>query len=192
MRTRPTNKFRLKVKMLMNPKMKSDEVILINSDQSPSEDHTDESKKKRKVISDDETNEKFQKIPVSKRKTKKKVKAKYSSGNRKLKRKLFVEDDELKSDKSEAFDDMISDRVPKELDQEKVQANDSEKPFETSSNLQEPKGKEIYIEDLAEEIKQIETEEKIEENEKSLKQKFKEWMMLLYQEKGKDKEGKAA
>ena len=91
-RTRPTNKFRLKGKMLMNPNMKSDEVILINSDQSSSEDHADELKKKRKVISDDETSEKLQKIPVSKRKTKKKVKAKSSSGNRKLKKKLLVEE----------------------------------------------------------------------------------------------------
>ncbi len=50
----------------------------------------------------------------------------------------------------------------------------------------------MYVEDLAKEIEQIETEEKIEANEQILQQKVKEWMMELDEEKNKDEEGKAA
>ncbi len=44
---------------------------------------------------------------------------------------------------------------------------------------------------MAEGIRQIETEEKAKKNEQSLKQKVKEWMLVLDEEKRKGKDGKA-
>jgi len=197
MRTRPSNKFRLKGKMMMNPKMRNDEVILLDSDQSPSEVHVDESKKKRKVVLNDETIEKLQKVSVHKRKIKKKVKAKSSSGNKMLNRKLVFKDHELVSGKGETLDglDVASDEVLKELDHGEIQgflSSDTDECSKKQDNLQKQKGKTVYVEDLAKEIKQIEVEEKVETDEKNLKQKMQEWMALLAEEKGKGENSKAA
>lgn len=143
--TRPSNKFRLKGKMMIDPKIKNDEVILLDSDQSPSEVHVDESKK---------------------RKTKKRGKAKSSSGNKKLKRKLVFKDHELASGKGETLDglDVISDEVLKEPDHE----------------------------DMHEFLSPAKKLASSETDERDLKQKIQEWKTVLAEEKGKDEQGKAA
>lgn len=120
--TRPSNKFCLKAKMMMNPNIKNNEVIILDSDQSSSEVHVDESTKKREAILNDETVEKLHKVSVHKRKTKKKVKRKLSSGNKMLKRKLIFKNHEFSSRTVETVDGLkvTSDEVLKEPDHEKM------------------------------------------------------------------------
>jgi len=200
--TRPSNKFRLKAKMMMNPELKSHEVIILDSDQLPSEVQVDEPKKKRKAMLNDETVEKPQRVSVPRRKTKKKDKTKLSSGNKMLKRKLIFKKNELTSETVETLDHLegTSDEVLP--GHEKMQvvlssvsksaSNDIPECSEKQDNLQKQKGKSVYIEDLAKEIEQIEAKEKVKTEEKNLKHKMQEWMALLAEEKGKGEDSKAA
>ncbi len=60
-------------------------------------------------------------------------------------------------------------------------------------DLQEKdKGKSVFIENLAGEIEQIESEEEIVKNEKNVAQKVREWMTVLEEERSKGEEGKFA
>jgi hypothetical protein len=252
--TRPSNKFRLKRKMMADPKMRKDEVILLDSDCSPSEVH--EGKIKRKQ----QTGPKIEKakFPVHERKDRKKAKS--SSEHELVKGKLSAEDVEILKEAGCNLDDP-SVIIPKELKQtsQKTSSSVKEKASRTETkisgkqstiqeqkgkyktkilseenklkrrlfeddkfdevleepdqkeiqyfiastemlssgdckehkDLQKQKGKGLYIENLAEGIRQIETEEKAKKNEQSLKQKVKEWMLVLDEEKRKGKDGKA-
>ncbi len=98
----------------------------------------------------------------------------------KHKEKSFSDDSKLKR---KLFEDHKSDEVLKEPDQVEVQdflssaqklsSGDSQE----QNDLQKQKGKDIYVDNLAKEINQIEIEEKDKINERSLKQKVKEWML---------------
>lgn len=160
--TRPSNKFCLKAKMIINLELKSNEVIILDSDELSSDVQVDEPKKKRKAMLNDETVEKLQRVSVPKRKTKKKDKTKLSSDNKMLKRKFIFKKSELASETVETLDhlEVTSDEVlpghekmqvfPSSVS--KSASNDIPECSEKQDNLQKQKGKSVYIEDFAKEI----------------------------------------
>ncbi len=98
---------------MIDPKIKKDEVILLDSDQSPSEVHENESKKKRQTRSKDETVEKLHKSPVHERKTKKRVKANSLSRTKVLKRKVENKN-EIKTIKYTSKHEMLKEELSAE------------------------------------------------------------------------------